>query len=101
MPWNTSNLTVLNDTNFTVTLRALNGLSSGWFGLTMLFVVFVVSFMGLSMRFGVSTMRAYAAASFVTFLVCLPLAGLGLVGGVVFWVVVANLLLAVAGAWMS
>jgi hypothetical protein len=70
----------LNSTSFNDLLTGLNSQTGGFFGGLTIFLVWMIIF-GYTSRYGFN--RAFATASFISFVVTLPLYGLGVVSAYV------------------
>lgn len=89
---NTTDLSFMNSTNLTTQLQGINDLSNGWLGAFIPMVVFIVIFSSLITRMETSTKQAFAASSFATFVITIPLVLLGFTSWVVFYITIVMVL---------
>lgn len=89
---NVTDLSFMNSTNLTTQLQGINTLSGGWIGGLIPALIFTVLFSALITRMETATHQAFAASSFATFIITIPLALLGFTPWSVFYVLIIMVL---------
>lgn len=88
-----------NVTNLTSWFTWGNSVTQSWFSTAIIFIVFVVAFLG--MKAGYPTHKAYVSATFIAFLMTLFFYVIGLTGLIVLIISIVMLVTGIAWLWFA